>query len=162
MVTSSSGKTTVVSGDPLVYESAELSEDIKPGKLVEYGGSADLQKHSTSGGDAVPMFLEENPLDTGQDWDTATTSGDTGKVAVPGGGERITARAEKDNFSDGDFLQSAGNGNLTTFAAQSIDYSQTTGTTTIVDRRIVALIPEDESYDNSSGTQGKALVVQSV
>jgi hypothetical protein len=162
MATSSSGNTTVVSGDPLVYESAELSEDAKPGHLVEYGGSSDLQKHSTSGGDAIPMFIEENPLDAGQDWSTATDSGDTPKVAVPKGGERITARAATDNFSDGDFLQSNGDGTLTQFSAQSIDYSETTGTTTIVDRRIVAVIPEDESINNSGGSGGEALVVQSV
>lgn len=162
MVTQDTGVSTIVSGDPNLYEGAEASEDIKPGKLVEYGGSNDVQKHSTSGGDAYPYFAVEQPLDEGQDRSTATTSGDTATLAHSSGGDRIEARVEKTNFSDGDFLQSAGNGNLDSFSAQSIDYSQTTGTTTIVDRKIVAVVPEDESIDNSSGTQGADMTVQTL
>ena len=162
MVTQKTGKDTIEAGDPEILEDGEASEALTPGDLIELGGSNDYQKHATSGGNAYPLFnveLEE----AGNSRSDDTKSGDTVKLAHCGGGERIIANVNKTDFSDGDFLESGSTaGHLDQHSAQSIDYSQTTGTTTIVDRKIVAVVPPDESISNSGGTDGADMVVLAV
>lgn len=95
------------------------SEAIKPGSLVEFGGSDDYQKHSTTNGNARKAFALSSG-EVGFDSDDITTdiaSGDTVPVGIFPRGARVNAllisgtdasTSSDANISKGDPLESAG------------------------------------------------------
>lgn len=88
------------------------SEAITPGHLVEFGGSNDLQKHSTAGGNARKAFALENDL-VGEDISDPYDAGDTVQYGVFGQGSEVYALlADGQNVSKGAALESDGAGAL--------------------------------------------------
>lgn len=98
---------------PGVREEFTASEAITPGHLVEFGGSNEIQKHSTAGGEigAVKIAVENDVV--GDDVDTDYVSGEQVQVDAPHGGAVYMLRlANGENVSKGDLLESAGDGTL--------------------------------------------------
>lgn len=91
----------------------KTDEAITPGHLLERGGTHDVQKHSTAGGFAVPMFALENDL-VGEDIDDAYADNEAVQVAYCSPGTEIYAIiADGNTITAGDKLISAGDGTLT-------------------------------------------------
>jgi hypothetical protein len=111
--------TILLKGDPIVKEGL-ASEIIKPGHLLEYGGSDDVQKHADADEPAQPMIALERAF-TGDGITDDYASGDTVRFAVmrPGDefqgwlkdGQNVTAKGTK--------LVSNGDGTLKIYSAQT-------------------------------------------
>jgi len=137
---------------PGVREEGTASEVITPGHLIEFGGTNDIQKHSTAGGTAAAIFATEQPLDEGQDRDTETNKGDTVSYTQPAPGDEVIARAAKEDISAGDYVESNGDGNVRKFAGDADAISQ----------EVVGVVPPGEGITNSGGTLGKDIVIRIV
>lgn len=91
------------------------SEAITPGEMVEFGGSNDIQKHSTAGGNARKAFALENDL-IGNSISDDYSSGDTVQVGVMPRGAQVQALlptgGTEVNISKGQALESSGDGTL--------------------------------------------------
>lgn len=139
---------------------AVASEAITPGELVEFGGSNDLQKHSTAGGNARKAFALENDL-VGDDISTDYDSGDTVRYAVFPKGAEVnallpTGTAASVSISKGDALESAGDGTLVKWdtAGQATDPS---ATPVEVDQLVGYAL---ESVDNSGGSSEARIEIE--
>ena len=90
----------------------QTDEAITPGHLIEYGGTNDIQKHSTDGGFAIKAFALENDL-VGDDLDDAYATGEAVQFGVCAPGTEINAiLADNQTVAVGEFLVSAGDGTL--------------------------------------------------
>ena len=119
---------------------------ITPGMLVERDSSNEVQAHSTAAGNAMPMFALEDSLQ-GEDIDTDYAADDPVQVWVPFRGDQVYAiLADGNNVTNGDWLESDGNGYLQVHEADS-------GTGAIVPMGIVAQALEDLDLSDSSGAE---------
>lgn len=108
----------VIKGDPLRKEDL-AGAAITPGDLIELNSSGVVVRHSTAGGNAVPMFAVEMDL-IGSGITDSYPSGDTVKYAVFRPGDEVYALlASGQNISKGAFLESAGTGALRAYTQQS-------------------------------------------
>lgn len=141
-------QTVLKKGMPIVKEGV-ASEAITPGHLVEFGGSNDLQKHSTAGGNARPAFMREQDY-IGQDIDTACASGDRIPYMVGRQGDEVRGlvAAGTSAISKGGPLESAGDGTLQPHG---------TAATGDVDN-IVAYATE--AVDNSGGSEAVRIAIE--
>lgn len=97
------------------------SEDLTPGELIEFGGSDDVQAHSTADADNKKLICLEDHFDGGID--TNISSGDDANVLHCQTGDKVYAflDSSSSDVSKGDYLVSAGNGNLKAYSAQSVN-----------------------------------------
>jgi hypothetical protein len=108
--------TIMLKGD-FIRKEGEASAAITPGHLVEFGGSNDLQVHSSAAGVARKAFALENDL-IGLGIDDDYASGDTVQYGVFSAGAEIYAWLDGgENASLGDALVSAGDGSLAVMAS---------------------------------------------
>lgn len=142
MTSSTNPKTIVLKGVPIRKEGV-ASGAITPGHLVEFGGSNDLQVHSTAAGTARKAFAVENDL-VGNGITDAYALGDQVQYVVCQSGVEIYAlvAANATAIEKGDPLQSAGDGTL---RIQSTDAA----TDDTQRNSLVAYALED--VDNSAG-----------
>ena len=145
----------VARGEPMISE-AKASETITPGHLIEFGGSNDIQKHSTQGGNASAMFAVENRL-VGDDVDTDYSSGDNVIYAEFGTGqEALGWLLDGESVSPGDYLESNGDGTLRKHVAQAAASDGTLSSSeTIYPNRIVGRALETKA---PSGSNARILV----
>lgn len=95
------------------------SEVLTPGELVEFGGSDDIQAHSTAGGTVIgPMFVRAQQENQGADIDTDISSGDEATVIFPQSGDIVLATASA-AISANDIVESDGAGRVQTQAADT-------------------------------------------
>lgn len=104
--------TIVLRGQPR-EESFIASELLTPGELVEFGGSDDIQAHSTAGGDAIRMFVRAQHENDGAGIDDDIASGDEATVVFARPGDKINAIAGG-SVSVDDLVESNGSGRLVT------------------------------------------------
>lgn len=112
-------RVVVLKGNPHVKEGA-ASEAITPGHLIEFGGSNDLQKHSTAAGNARKAFADLADM-VGKGIDDAYATGDQVKYVVAASGDEINAlvAAGASAISKGDPLESAGDGTVRVQATEA-------------------------------------------
>lgn len=92
---------------------------IIPGHLIELTSAGLVQKHATAGGNVLPMFAIEDALQ-GHDIDTAYDVSSQIQCWIPTRGDIVNAiLADEETVAIGDFLVSAGGGELKKFAAAS-------------------------------------------
>jgi len=128
---------------PGVREEATASEAITPGHLIEFGGSDDIQKHSSAGGDAQPLVAVENDV-VGDDISTDYVSGEQVQFDAPHTGAVYLMRlADGENVTRGDFLESAGDGTV-----------QAAGTASSSGSHVAVVGQADEDLD-LSGSAGE-------
>jgi len=96
-----------------VFEEMVAATVILPGQLVQQtAAAATVSKHSTSGGNAIPMFAIEDALQ-GKGIDDSYAIGDQVRVWIPGRGDIVYAcLADEANIAIGDLLESDGDGML--------------------------------------------------
>lgn len=133
----------------------EASEAITPGELVEFGGSNDIQRHSTAGDNARKAFALENDL-IGDDISTDYDSGDTVQYGVFNQGAEVnallpTGTASAVSISKGQALESAGDGTLQAYG------TATESTPVNVDKLVGYAL---EAVDNSSGSSEARIEIE--
>lgn len=102
------------------YEEARLSVAAYPGYLMEMATGADAGKykpHATAGGKAIPVFLVEDDYQ-GKTIDDQYAIGDLGRFVIADVGDVINAvLTTSQTIAVGDYLESAGNGQLRVLAS---------------------------------------------
>jgi len=103
---------TIMAKGGYIRKEGEASGTITPGMLVEFGGSNDLQAHSTAAGIGRKAFAVENDL-IGRGIDDDYSAGEVVQYIIPEpGGEVYALLAGGETVSKGDALVSAGDGTL--------------------------------------------------
>jgi len=99
------------------FDEKVAASTIYPGMLIERTSADKVQAHSTEGGNMQPMFAIEDALQ-GKDIDDAYSADDQVRIWIPQIGDQILAcLADGENISEGDYLQSKGDGTLEAFDA---------------------------------------------
>jgi hypothetical protein len=148
-------KTIMVLGNGVPKE-AVASGAITPGHLLERTSAAvdTVKVHATAGGEVVPkLFAREDDLQ-GNEISEAYATGNTVlmNVALPGD-EVLCLLKNGENVTKGDFLESAGDGTLQKFVADS-------GAVTEKSNQIVGVALESVDMSDSSAADpsGRILV----
>ncbi len=130
-----------------IFEEYEAGGDITPGHLVKLGSDSKVVVHDSTQL-AIPMFAVEDALQ-GNGIDDAYKSGDPVQVWIPQRGDQAYALLHHDSatVNPGDFLMSAGDGELTKFDAQTLPSSWTGD---IEKLKIVAQALEEKASPASS------------
>jgi hypothetical protein len=103
---------TILRGDYIVRREDISNEAITPGHLLSFNANDKIQKHASSGGNAIPMFAIESDY-LGNDTTTAHTSGDKIPYAVCPAGTVVWAHlASGQTVARGEYLESNGDGQL--------------------------------------------------
>ena len=96
----------------LIEEHVAEHAVITPGMLVTPSSANKVRPHNEAEGNAIPMFALEDELQ-GKNIDVNYAIGDPVQVWIPGRGDQVYAILKDDeNVAVGDFLVSAGNGEL--------------------------------------------------
>lgn len=122
-----------------------------PGHLLELTSADKVQKHSTAGGSAFPLFaLEDENQGNGIDVAYATT----GRAVcwIPQRGDWVLAILNDDSaaVAIGTMLESAGNGNLTKYVEDTADSDDPV---TVYDNQVVGIAMEALDLSGSSGAE---------
>ncbi len=105
-------KTILLLGDVIYKEAKATAATIKPGHLIEKVSAGTVQKHATAGGNSQKMFAYENE-GIGGTIDTEYAASTLVKYIIPVRGAEVNAiLANGENVAIGDFLESAGGGEL--------------------------------------------------
>lgn len=121
---------------------------ISPGMLLEITSGALVQAHSTSEGDALPMFALENELEGETVTDDYIVS-DTVQCWIPGRGDIVFGRlANGETAVIGSFLSSNGDGRLKVHATGSAAFDFPLG---IVGQALEAVDMSDSSLADPDG-----------
>ena len=95
-----------------VIEEIVAASAITPGMLLELASATTVKAHATAGGNQLPMFALEDELQ-GNGIDDAYAAADPVQVWIPYRGDIVYAILEDgNNVAVGDFVESAGNGNV--------------------------------------------------
>jgi len=125
---------------------------LSPGHLIERTSADKVQKHSTAGGPALPMFALEDDFQgrgVGDAYDTTTYSNCI--CWIPTRGDQVYARisSTSEDLVIGDFVESAGDGTLRKYDIASSG-GVIEGASVIVGRAVEAI---------SAGNQGVIEVI---
>lgn len=132
-----------------VFEEYVAVAEIYPGMLIELTSAGEVQAHSTSEGNALPMFAVEDELQ-GNGIDDAYAADDRVFCWIPNRGDQVQAiLADGQSVSKGDFLESNGEGFLQKHEA---DTTSSAGGT-IVAQPIVGVALEAVDLSDSSATE---------
>jgi hypothetical protein len=133
-----------------IFEKAAASA-ITPGMLIEPTTADTLQAHSTSEGNAIPIFAVENDLE-GNGIDDVYSAADQVQAWIPARGDEVYAiLRDGENVVIGDYLASNGDGTLKKHVADDSGGIQVNG---IVAQSLEALDLSDSSGGESSGALG--------
>jgi hypothetical protein len=133
-----------------IIEEYAAAATITPGNLIELTSAGTVQNHSTSGGNALPMFALEDELQ-GKGIEDDYASGDKVQVWVAQRGEIVYARlAVDENVSIGDFLESNGDGCLKKHTAFAHTGSEEI---TLYAQPIVGQVLEAQDLSGLSGSE---------
>lgn len=95
-----------------IIEEYTAADTIKPGMLLEFDSDGKVNAHQVAGGNALPAFALEDEMQ-GNGIDDEYSADDKVQVWVTQRGEQVYAILKDDeNVDEGDFLVSAGNGEL--------------------------------------------------
>jgi len=134
----------------VVEEYVSTAVAISPGHLVELTSAGLVQKHSTSGGNVLPMFALEDELQS-NGIDTPYAVSVPIQVWIPTRGDIVYAKlADGQTAVKGSFLESAGTGALNVYTADSIDSSDP-GALTVYPNQIVGQALEALDLSSSTG-----------
>jgi len=98
-----------------VFEEFVANAALYPGHLVEEMSTGKVRKHATSDGNVLPMFAIEDELQ-GKGISDAYAANDQVQVWIPTRGDIVNAvLADEETVAIGDFLTSAGGGELKKF-----------------------------------------------
>lgn len=121
-----------------IQKEANAGGTITPGHLIDWSG-VDLVVHASAGANAQKMFAVEDDIQ-GNDLDDDYSSGDNVLYAVFSPGEEVYAfLAAGENASQGDYLESNGDGTLRVHVPEVGSGADAVVVNQIVGRATVAL-----------------------
>lgn len=124
---------------------------ITPGHLIELTSLGTVQKHSTSGGNALPMFALEDELQ-GNGIDDNFAANDKVQCWIATRGEEVYAvLADGETASIGSLLESNGDGTLKVHTAETWTSADAQEANTVYSNPIVAISLEYKDLAASSG-----------
>jgi hypothetical protein len=131
-------------------EELVAAAEITPGQLVEVTSAGKVQRHSTDGGNVIPVkFALEDELQ-GKEISDKYAADDPVQVWTPYSGDIVYAILEDgETVSIGDPLQSAGNGNLKKHNVESEEPDYLA--------QIVAIAREAKDLSGSSGEESSGI-----
>lgn len=98
-----------------VFEEYEANAGITPGHLIEVMSTGKVRVHAAADGNCLPMFAIEDDLQ-GKTIDEAYVAADRVQCWIPQRGDQVNAiLADEETVAIGDFLVSAGGGELKKF-----------------------------------------------
>src|SRR6056297_3296955 len=144
-------KNTVILKDYLkIREEYEAAAAITPGYLIEMTSAGKVQAHSSAGQNMIHMFALEDEHQ-GNGISDAYSSGDQVQCWIPQRGDQVYALLDDgESVTKGDFLESAGNGNLQKYTADAEGVANYTN-------QIVGIALETVDLSGSSGEESSAL-----
>jgi len=144
-------KNTVILKDYLkIREEYEAAAAITPGFLIEMTSAGKVPAHSSAGQNMIHMFALEDELQ-GNGISDAYSSGDQVQCWIPQRGDQVYALLDDgESVTKGDFLESAGNGNLQKYTADAEGVANYTN-------QIVGIALETVDLSGSSGEESSAL-----
>jgi hypothetical protein len=105
-------KTILLLGDAIYKEAKATAATIKPGHLIQKTSTGAVQKHANAAGNAQIMFAYEDE-GQGKTIDDLYAASTLVKYIIPQRGAEVNAILKNgENVAIGDFLESAGNGEL--------------------------------------------------
>lgn len=113
-------KTITIKGEPIRYEAVVTSgQTVTPGMLVKLQSNGTIRSHASAGQVLENAFALEDDLQ-GKDIATAYAAASICQFGIFRPGDVVNAiLATSQTIVKGDFLESAGNGNLRKYAADS-------------------------------------------
>ena len=136
-----------------VFEEYKAHAAITPGHLIELNSDNEVQVHVTEDGNVLPMFALEDSLQ-GNGIDDAYAAGDMVQVWIPGRGDIVNAiLKDEETIVIGDFLNSAGNGELK-------KYDAATSTLDLEKPIAVALAALDLSSSSAASIENTRIAVR--
>jgi len=126
---------------------------ITPGMLVELTSAGKVQKHSTAGGNAIPMIALEDELQ-GKGIADAYIANDQVQVWVSGRGDvALMLLNDGQNVAIGDLLMSAGNGMVTKYVAESWESNDAQQANTLYPNLIIGQALEAQDLSTLEGSE---------
>ena len=138
-----------------IGETKKFEEEVFPGQILEPSDSSTdvLRTHSTEGGDVNIVQVAEINYLLGKEIDEAYSEGERGPVLTLRTGDKFVCRlADGTNYSDGDILMSAGNGDLKQYTAQT-SFEDSSNAPMYPNRQVARLL---EDADLSGGSSADA------
>lgn len=136
---------------------APAAIEVTPGELLEETSAGEVQPHSTAGGNCVPLIAKVEGY-IGKNIDETYAAGDQVRYEAGHTGEEYHMfLAAGENVSQGDLLESAGNGAFQAHTPQSVDEG---GTATYTIYQNAARFKAAESVDNSGGAEAVRIKVE--
>lgn len=134
-----------------VIEEIEASGAITPGMFLEVDSNGKVVAHNSAGQNVLPMVALEDEMQ-GKGISDVYASGDKVQVWIPYRGDMVYAILEDgNNVAIGDFVESAGNGNVqkhTTDVSDAPNYTN----------QIVGVAVEAKNLSESSGGESSGLL----
>jgi len=143
----------------VVEEYTATAVAVTPGYLLELTSTGAVKAHATAGGNAFPIFALEDEL---QGNGIATNYAASAKLQcwVPGRGDEVYALLKDgETVVIGDYLESAGNGQLQKYVADTADSDDAI---TVYGLQIVAVATEAVDLSASANTAAGRIVVKIV
>lgn len=133
----------------------KAAEALYPGYLIELNSNDKVQAHANAGQSVLSMFAIENALE-GEEISTEINSDDWVRCWTPIRGDEVNAvLADGEDVSIGDKLESAGDGTLQKFTADTINSSVVD--TTVYSNQVVGIALEAKNL-SSSGNESSGNV----
>lgn len=140
--------TIVLKGSPQAQE-AVSAVVITPGELLAWNATPALIPHGTASGNVAPIMVATEQELIGNDIDTDYASGDTVHYVVPESGAVLYMfLADGENVSQGDLLESDGNGDLQAHTPQAVNEG---GAATVNIQSVAVVGTAAEDLNNSAG-----------
>ncbi len=133
---------------------------VTPGELIEVNSSGKVKAHANAGQNVLPMFAFEDELQ-GNGIDDDYDADDPVQCWIPRAGDEVYAfLADGEDASQGDFLESDGNGALQVHTAdsESIGTDSSGAVNSFYTNQIVGVAMEDLDLSGSSGTRQRIKV----
>lgn len=139
----------VVYGE-LVALNRIMNEAAKPGECLQLRSDDKFEKHGVAGGAITPIILRKD-FGQGQGVTDEVASGNQGFGWIPQIGEVGWVRlADGEDASEGDYLESAGNGRFQVYASAT---TSSTGGTSVDSHAVLFQAMESVSLTDSSGAE---------
>jgi hypothetical protein len=147
-------------GDPIRYD-RPAAEAVAPGQIVELTSADKFQKHSTAGGNVLPLIVAVEDDLQGKTVTDDYSADNRLQAEVLRPGDRVLLQLKDgESVSIGDPLESAGDGDVQphTPDTETLGADSSGALTTIYGKQIVAIAEEALDLSSSSGAESTRLL----
>ena len=144
-------------GEPVQIERSAVAA-LNPGHVLELTAADKLQKHSTAGGNIVPLLVALEDDLQGKEVLEAYAADDIIRGWIPRSGDQvILVLKEGENIAIGDVVESAGAGEV---QEHVVDTSDSSTPTTVYGNQIIGTAVEALNLSDSSGADSASRLLK--